>query len=87
MPLIYTPRGKAREYAPLALNLIMKSFSPDDCRILGKVMNGNAGINVEKIDLIVKHLNLIKKAMLDNASRQEVAGLAQEAMLPEVASG
>lgn len=31
-----------------------------------------------KIDLIIKHLNLIKKAMLENSSRQEVVKMSQE---------
>jgi ParB family chromosome partitioning protein len=55
--------------------LIVKSFSPDDCRVLAKVYQGNTHVNLEKIDLIIKHLNLVKKAMLENASRQEVYGL------------
>jgi ParB/RepB/Spo0J family partition protein len=58
--------------------LVVKSFSPDDCRVLAKVMNGNSAVNLQKIDLIIHHLNLIKKALLDNVSRQEVANLTQE---------
>lgn len=57
--------------------LVMKSFSPDDCRVLATVMNGNTAVNIEKIDLIIKHLNLMKKAMLENLSRQEVSGIIQ----------
>ena len=56
--------------------LIVKSFSPDDCRVLSKVMQGNVQVNILKIDLIIKHLNMIKKAMLENASRQEVVKIA-----------
>jgi len=52
--------------------LIVKSFSPEDCRVLARVVQGNAQVNLMKIDLIIKHLNLVKKAMLENASRQEV---------------
>ena len=52
--------------------LIVKSFAPDDCQVLARVFQGNAQANVLKIDLIVKHLNDIKKALLENASRQEV---------------
>ncbi|MBM4283722.1 MAG: ParB/RepB/Spo0J family partition protein [Deltaproteobacteria bacterium] len=55
--------------------LIVKSFSPDDCRVLAKVYQGNTHVNLEKIDLIIKHLNLVKKAMLESASRQEVSQL------------
>jgi len=56
-------------------SLIVKSFSPDDCRVLAKVVEGNAQGNLMKIDLIIKHLNLIKKALLENASREEVVNL------------
>jgi len=55
--------------------LICKSFSPEDCRVLAKVCHGNTQLNLEKIDLIIRHLNLIKKAMLENASRQEAITL------------
>jgi ParB family chromosome partitioning protein len=58
--------------------LVVKSFSPDDCRVLARVLNGNSAVNIQKIDLIINHLNLIKKALLDNVSRQEVANLTQE---------
>jgi ParB family chromosome partitioning protein len=57
--------------------LISKSFSPEDCRVLAKVHQGNTHVNLEKIEMIIKHLNLVKKAMLENASRQEAARLAQ----------
>jgi ParB/RepB/Spo0J family partition protein len=57
--------------------LVVKSFSPDDCHVLAKVMNGNSAVNIQKIDMVITHLNLIKKALLDNASRQEVANLTQ----------
>ncbi|MFP3869035.1 MAG: ParB/RepB/Spo0J family partition protein [Desulfobacteraceae bacterium] len=53
--------------------LIMKSFNKDDCRVLAKVWQGNTAKTMQEIDLIVTHLNLIKKAILDNASRQEAA--------------
>ncbi len=59
--------------------LVVKSFSQEDCRVLAKVLNGNSAVNIQKVDLIINHLNLIKKALLDNVSRQEVANLTQEA--------
>ena len=55
--------------------LIVKSFSQEDCKVLARVCQGNAQVNLMKIDLIIKHLNLVKRAMLENASRQEVYGL------------
>jgi ParB family chromosome partitioning protein len=62
--------------------LIVKSFSPEDCKVLARVCQGNAQVNLMKIDLIIKHLNQIKKAMLENASRQEVYGLRQGSESP-----
>jgi hypothetical protein len=53
----------------------VKSFSPEDCKVLARVCQGNAQVNLIKIDLIVKHLNQVKKAMLENTSRQEVYGI------------
>jgi hypothetical protein len=55
--------------------LIVKSFSPEDCKVLARVCQGNAQVNLIKVDMIIKHLNLVKKAMLENASRQEVYGI------------
>jgi hypothetical protein len=46
--------------------------------VLARVLNGNSAVNIQKVDLIINHLNLIKKALLDNVSRQEVANLTQE---------
>lgn len=62
--------------------LIVKSFSPEDCKVLARVCQGNAQVNLMRIDLIIKHLNLVKKAMLENASRQEVYGLRQTGESP-----
>jgi ParB family chromosome partitioning protein len=58
--------------------LIVKSFAPDDCKVLARVCQGNAQVNLMKIDLIIRHLILVKKAMLENASRHEVASLIHE---------
>jgi ParB family chromosome partitioning protein len=58
--------------------LVVRSFSPDDCQVLARVLNGNSAVNLQKIDLIINHLHLIRKALLDNVSRQEVANLIQE---------
>jgi len=57
--------------------LVVKSFAPEDCRVLAKVYQGNTQVNLAKIDLVIKHLNLVKKAMLENAGRQEVMRMAQ----------
>jgi hypothetical protein len=55
--------------------LVLKSFNAEDCKVLARVVQGNVQVNLQKIDLIIKHLNLIKKAMLENASKQEAYGL------------
>jgi ParB family chromosome partitioning protein len=57
--------------------LVVKSFASEDCRVLAKVYQGNTQVNLAKIDLIVRHLNMIKKAMMENAGRQEVMRMAQ----------
>ena len=57
--------------------LVVKSFAPEDCRVLAKVYQGNTQVNLAKIDLIVRHLNMIKKAMMENAGRQEVMRMVQ----------
>ena len=56
-------------------SLIVKSFSPEDCKVLARVCQGNAQVNLIKIDMIIRHLHQVKKAMLENASRQEVYGI------------
>ncbi|MFA5112215.1 MAG: ParB/RepB/Spo0J family partition protein [Desulfobaccales bacterium] len=58
--------------------LIVKSFSLEDCQVLSKVFRGNAQLNIAKIDLLIKHLDMMRKAMLENSSRQEVAAIIQE---------
>jgi ParB family chromosome partitioning protein len=62
--------------------LVVKSFCQTDCQVLAKVYQGNSHVNLEKIELIFKHLNLIKKAMLENASRQEAVKLANGGEIP-----
>ena len=57
--------------------LVVKSFAPEDCRVLAKVYQGNTQVNLAKIDLVVRHLNMIKKAMMENAGRQEVMRMVQ----------
>jgi ParB family chromosome partitioning protein len=60
--------------------LICKSFSPEDCRVLARVCQGDIQLNLTRLDLIMKHLSEIKKAMLEAASRQEAARLAQNTL-------
>jgi len=55
--------------------LITQSFSKEDCRVLAKVCHGNMAANLERLELIIKHLKLIRKAMLNNIFQQEAARL------------
>jgi ParB family chromosome partitioning protein len=57
--------------------LICKSFSPEDCRVLARVCQGDIQLNLTRLDLIMKHLSEIKKAMLEAASRQEAVRLTK----------
>ncbi|MDD5643781.1 MAG: hypothetical protein PHX53_19170, partial [Syntrophales bacterium] len=43
--------------------------------VLARGFQGNAQVILIKIDKIIKHLNQVKKAMLETASRQEVYGI------------
>jgi len=52
-------------------DLVTRSFSKKDCRVLARVWQGNVQKDIQQIDLIINTLNLVKKAMLENASRQE----------------
>jgi ParB family transcriptional regulator, chromosome partitioning protein len=51
--------------------LICNSFSSKDCQVLSKIFNGDAELNITKIDLIVNHLKMVKSALQENLSRQE----------------
>ncbi len=53
--------------------LITQSFSQEDCRVLAKVFHGNMAANLERLELIIKHLKLIRKAMLHNTFQKEAA--------------
>jgi len=69
--------GRWERVLEAVTRLITQSFSPDDCRVLSRVCQGDVRGNLARIDLIMKHLHEIKKAMLEAASRQEAARLAQ----------
>ena len=57
------------------VGFLTHAFNRDDMSVLSKVLAGSTKVNIEKIDLIIGHLNKIKKAMIKADSTQEVLGL------------
>ena len=58
------------------VGFLTHAFNRDDMSVLSKVLAGSTKVNIEKIDLIIGHLNKIKKAMIKADSTQEVLGLS-----------
>lgn len=54
------------------LRLVEGSFDADDLGILKKALQGQVGLNIERIDMVIKHLNKIKKAMVEAHATQQV---------------
>lgn len=54
------------------VNFINSSFDRDDLTVLSAVLSPAARHNIEKIDLIIMHLNKIKRALLQSDSTREV---------------
>ena len=54
------------------LRLVERSFDAEDMSVLKTALRGNVALNVERIDLIIKHLNKIKRALVEAQSHQEV---------------
>lgn len=54
------------------LQFITRSFSLDDLTVLKSVISSSVSLNIEKIDLIVEHLQKIKKAMIQAETTQEI---------------
>jgi ParB family chromosome partitioning protein len=54
------------------LRLVERSFDAEDMSVLKTALQGNVALNVERIDLIIKHLNKIKRALVEAQSHQEV---------------
>ena len=53
-------------------NYLNQAFNREDLSVLSKVLSGKSQVNMERIDLIIHHLNRIKKALLQSGSIQEV---------------
>lgn len=56
------------------LKFITCSFSTEDLLILKSVVSSSISLNIEKIDMIITHLQKIKKAMIQAETKQEVFG-------------
>lgn len=56
------------------VTFINRSFNQDDLTILSSVLSPAARQNIERIDLIIVHLNKIKRSLLQADSRWEAVG-------------
>jgi len=54
------------------VNFINRSFNRDDLSVLSAVLSPAARQNIDRIDLIILHLNKIKRALLQSDSTREV---------------
>lgn len=54
------------------VSFLNKSFSREDLSILGRVLSGSSRTNIQRIDMMVDHLNRIKRALTQSDSVQEV---------------
>lgn len=54
------------------VNFINQSFNRDDLSVLAAVLSPAARQNIDRIDLIILHLNKIKRALLQSDSTREV---------------
>jgi len=54
------------------INFINRCFNRDDMSVLSAVLTPAAKMNIERIDMIIQHLNKIKRALLQSDSTREV---------------
>jgi ParB family chromosome partitioning protein len=65
-------KGKYNRMLEMIVRFINSSFNADDLTVLKKVTDSNVKANIEQIDVIMAHLNKIKKAMIQAESIDEV---------------
>ena len=53
-------------------DFLNRSFNREDMTVLSSVLNSTAEISIDRIDLIILHLNKIKRALLQSDSTREV---------------
>ncbi|MDQ5987895.1 MAG: Nucleoid occlusion protein [Syntrophus sp. SKADARSKE-3] len=54
------------------VSMLQQSFDREDLSVLSKVLSSSVSQNIERIDMIIQHLNKIKKALLQADSKREV---------------
>lgn len=54
------------------VSMLRQSFDREDLSILSKVLSSSAAQNIDRIELIILHLNKIKKALTQSDSKREV---------------
>ena len=54
------------------IQFINRCFNREDMTVLSSVLSPAARVNIERIDMIIAHLNRIKKALLQSDSTREV---------------
>jgi ParB/RepB/Spo0J family partition protein len=54
------------------VSMLHQSFDREDLSVLSKVLSSSVPQNIERIDMIILHLNKIKKALLQADSNREV---------------
>ncbi len=59
------------------VEVVRKAYEENDLVVLKKVTMSNISINLERLDLITKGLQKIKKAMVENVMQQEVLELSK----------
>jgi len=52
---------------------VTRSFSRDDLKILRKVVRSTAGVNIRKLDLIIRELRKIRHAMIEAQGKGEIS--------------
>jgi ParB/RepB/Spo0J family partition protein len=67
-------RAKYDKMLESVLGLVNKSFDQEDLSVLKVALQGNVSLNIERIELIIKHLNKIKKALVENQATQQALG-------------
>lgn len=72
-------RDKYGRMLEKVLGLLDNSFSPEDMSVLRTALQGNVGLNIERIDLIVQHLHKIKRALTEAHATQMALGQEEAA--------
>lgn len=58
------------------VSFIKSSFDPEDLKVLPRVTGSNVSVNIEQLEIAIRELNKIKRAMMDAESAQEIHQVA-----------